>query len=93
MSFKSFQLKINPRTNTKLIPNEPEYLPNGFYVGQRVYYKSLYSHHHHQYGTVVKINQKPKPTPTHKNNINNVWANWDDGNQLKFMPKDSVYPA
>lgn len=92
MSFKSFQLKINPRTNTKLIPNEPEYLPNGFYVGQRVYYKSLYSNHH-RYGTVVKINQRLGSAFISENYINNVWANWDDGSQPGFMPKDRVYPA
>ena len=91
MSFKSFQLKINPRTNTKPTPTKQEYLPNGFYVGQRVYYISS-SLGQCQYGTVIEINQR-HPAYTFENNISNVWANWDNSNQPGFMPKDRVYPA
>ena len=92
MSFKSFQLKVNPRANVKPVTKEREYLPNGFYVGQRIYFFDQFENRNF-YGNVIKINNNNSSTANHKNNTTNVWAIWEDSGNEDFMPKNRCIPA
>lgn len=92
MSFKSFQLKVNPRANVKPVTKEREYLPNGFYVGQLIYFFDQFENRNF-YGNVIKINSNNSSTANHRNNTTNVWANWDGRDHPRYMPRDEVYSA
>lgn len=94
MSFKAFAHKTNPRIiNNSSKPNKKdtrEYLPNGFYVGQRVKYSSIFNEW--QYGTVVEYPSERRSA----NNLNQVWAMWDnDGpfNTPYYTPRENVFAA
>lgn len=66
-----------------------ELLPNGFRVGERVYYVSPIGrdNSYRDTGTIVRNPRSMEGVPAE----NAVWANWDNGSTPGWMPTESVH--
>jgi len=82
--------ELNELLGLSPVPNPNplgELLPNGFRVGEQVYYMSIMSNPPTRHeGYVVHNQHLPNITANSA-----VWANWIDGNQLGWMPTENVH--
>lgn len=77
-----------PKTKENTDPSLGKLLPNGFRVGDRVYYVDYAGNN--IYGTVVDCDTHHFAVQTH-----NVWAKWEGSplNEIGYMPLNQVFLA
>lgn len=66
-----------------------ELLPNGFRVGERVFYTTAIGrdYSYRNTGTIVRNPHSIEGVPAE----NAVWANWDNGSTPGWMPTNNVF--